>query len=160
MAGVVDRLLAQLPGLQQSGRGAPRDDIPRPIQHSFVSTTSSGSATANPGEALGAWIRLILALSLGMMMAGWPYLRSCGLPLLGYLAAVGTVMWAGAWAAMAAWRSRSALAHVLSLAVILYGLLLSLAEFLPRTGYATHHATWQCAESTLTSFLASNPSSN
>ncbi len=159
MAGVVDRLLAQLPGLQQSGPGTPRNNVPRPIQPNYVAVPSS-SMDSTQGQAIGAWIRLLLALSLGVMMAAWPYLRSCGLPLVGYLAAVGTVVWAGGWAAVAAWRSRLALAHMLSLVVVLYGLILSLAEFLPRTGYATHHATWQCAESTATSVLAYNAKSS
>jgi hypothetical protein len=49
---------------------------------------------------------------------------------------------------------------VLSLVVVLYGLVLSMAEFLPRTGYATHHATWRCAESTVTSVFAYNAKSS
>jgi hypothetical protein len=39
-----------------------------------------------------------------------------------------------------------ALAHVVALTVLLYGLTLVVAELLPRTGYAVDHAAWQCAE--------------
>lgn len=154
LAGVVDRLLAQLPGLQQAAPQAPRNPTYRPIQPTFVSTPSVRPSGPTEGQIISVWIRLVLALSLGITMAGWPYLRACGLPLLGYLAAVGTVMLAGGWAAKSAWRYRLALAHVLSLVVILYGLTLSMAELLPRTGYAMHHANWQCGESVHTSFLA------
>jgi hypothetical protein len=99
------------------------------------------------GQPLGAWIRVLLALALGMTMAGWPYLRTCGLPLFGYLGAVGIVVVAGGWAAVASWRHRIALAHVVSLVLVLYGVMLGLAELLPRIGYAVTHATWQCNDS-------------
>ena len=160
LAGVVDRLLAQLPGLQQAAPQASRNPIHRPVQPTFVSTPSVRPSGPSEGQIIGVWIRLILALSLGITMAGWPYLRACGLPLVGYLAAVVIVMLAGGWAAKSAWRYRMALAHVLSLVVILYGLLLSMAELLPRTGYAMHQANWQCGESAQTSFLAYHTSSN
>jgi hypothetical protein len=150
MAGVVDRLLAQLPGLQ----GQP-ETFRKPATRS--ASFSSGNASAGytqvrtsdltPGPSLGTWSRLLLALAFGMMMASWPYSRACGFPLLGYLSAVTMVVWAGALAATAAWRYRIALAHVLSLILILYGLTLAMAEVLPRTGYAMRHATWQCGES-------------
>jgi hypothetical protein len=145
MAGVVDRLLAQLPGLQ----GQPqtfRSSTPRVVLASSGSTPARTSVPGQ-GEVLGSWLRLLLALAFGMTMAGWPYQRVCGFPLLGYLGAVTLVIWSGLWAATAAWRHRVALAHVLSLILILYGLTLAMAEVLPRTGYATRHANWQCGES-------------
>lgn len=146
MAGVVDRLLAQLPGLQGQSE-APRSTVSRPPYY------SSGSTVIRPrvvvqGQPLGAWLRVVLALGLGVTMAAWPYLRTCGLPLLGYLAAVVIVIVAGGWAAVACWRHRIALGHMMALALILYGIMLGLAELLPRTGYAVTHATWQCEAST------------
>jgi hypothetical protein len=143
MAGVVDRLLAQLPGLQ-GGREAPRHSPYRITPQSPVTTATR--APVSQGGLVGTWLRLLLALAFGVTMASWPYQRGCGLPLLGYLTAVTVVVWSGALAATAAWRYRVALAHVLSLILILYGLLLAMAEVLPRTGYAMKHATWQCGE--------------
>jgi hypothetical protein len=35
-----------------------------------------------------------------------------------------------------------------SLFIIFYGIVLAAAELLPRTGYATDHAVWQCEEAT------------
>lgn len=91
-------------------------------------------------------MRVLLGLTLGVMMAGWPYLRTCGFPLFGYLCAITTVIVAGGWAAVAAWRYRVALAHIVSLIIVFYGIMLVTAELLPRTGYATDHATWQCEQ--------------
>jgi hypothetical protein len=146
MAGVVDRLLAQLPGLQGEApfsRAAPRQ----------VGSYGTSIHTVPPPmeDLLGPWARLALGLALGTMMAWWPYPRTCGFPLAGYLAAVSTVILGGGWAAMSAWRYRASLAHVLSLILLFYGMMLVTAELLPRTGYALDHATWQCEENDLSS---------
>jgi hypothetical protein len=139
MAGVVDRLLAQLPGLQ----GEP---IPsRPVSRSNTSYAASPPRDGpSPRQWLGVWIRVLLGFGLGVTMSGWPYLHSCGMSLVGYLSAVVTVILTGLWAATSAWRYRIALAHVVALVVVLYGVALITAELLPRTGYAVDHAGWQC----------------
>jgi hypothetical protein len=146
MSGVVDRLLAQLPGLQ----GEPI--VSRPLVRA---NTSSGTVAVSyrpdgttPREWLGAWTRVLLGLAVGVMMVGWPYLHTCGLSLSGYLGAVLTVIVTGMWAAVYAWRHRVALAHVVALIVVLYGFALVLAEALPRSGYAMQRATWQCEDMT------------
>jgi hypothetical protein len=145
MAGVVDRLLSQLPGLQQGSQSGPaRGPAIRPPQQAAGGNWQVRIASPTQGQIMGAWLRLGLALSLGIMMALWPYPRNCGLPLAGYLGAVACVLWAGGWAARASWRYRIALAHVLSLTVFLYGFTLTIAELLPRTGYALKPATWSC----------------
>jgi hypothetical protein len=146
MAGVVDRLLAQLPGLQgeaPSPRVAPR--------HVGSSGTSIHTVPPPMEDLLGPWARLALGLALGTMMAWWPYPRTCGFPLAGYLAAVSAVVLGGGWAAVSAWRYRASLAHVLSLILVFYGMMLVTAELLPRTGYAVDRATWQCEENDLSS---------
>jgi hypothetical protein len=140
---VVDRLLAQLPGLQgesQAFRSAPLKSGPP------STTTIHYVESAPQDDLLGPWARVLLGLALGTMIAWWPYSRSCGFPLLGYLGAVVTIMLAGGWAAVAAWRYRASLAHIIALILLLYGIMLGAAELLPRTGYAVDHATWQCEE--------------
>jgi hypothetical protein len=97
-------------------------------------------------QLAGVWGRVLLGLSLGVMMAAWPYPKACGSPLLGYLCAVLTVTFTGIWAATAAWRHRAPLAHVVSVIILLYGFLLVEAEVLPRIGYAVDHATWECPD--------------
>jgi hypothetical protein len=143
MSGVVDRLLAQLPGLQgesPASRNARRQmDAPGAVNYVH---------SVPQDDLLGPWARLLLGLALGTMIAWWPYPRSCGVPLLGYLSAILTIMLAGTWAATSAWRWRASLAHILALILVFYGIMLGAAELLPRTGYAVDHATWQCEETT------------
>jgi hypothetical protein len=145
MAGVVDRLLAQLPGLQ--GAYEPSRASSRPIPGLVtVPRTTAGTAATTGRDWIGVWARLGLGLALAIMMGGWPYLRTCGLPLFEYLGAVVTVIVTGMWAAVAAWRHRIGLAHVVALIVVFYGVTLAGAELLPRTGYAADHAVWQCED--------------
>ena len=146
MAGVVDRLLAQLPGLQQSPPAAKTTSRPAFASVSTTVATPIREPITSPAEWVGVWGRVLLGLSLGVMMASWPYARSCGLPLVGYLGALVVVILTGLWAASSSWKYRVGLAHVVALCVVLYGITLSAAELLPRTGYAVDHASWQCVE--------------
>jgi hypothetical protein len=144
LAGVVDRLLAQLPGLQgqePSVRSAPRAGVPV-----TVTGLSARNVVAAQPARLSMWIRVLLGLTLAVTMGSWPYSRDCGLPLLSYFGAVSMVSLAGVWAAIASWKARGALAHVISLTLIFYSVLLAASELLPRTGYAMEHATWTCSD--------------
>jgi hypothetical protein len=89
---------------------------------------------------------MFLAVALGVMMTQWPYLKDCGLHLLGYLGAVATVLVAGAAIAFDSWRLRNGLIHVLSLLLIFWAIVLAAEQVLPRIGYAAHQASWQCTE--------------
>jgi hypothetical protein len=144
MAGAVDRLLAQLPGLQ----GEPYISAARPRAAGQSSTpvTMARSESVSQSQFIGVWVRVLLGLGLGAMMGGWPYLRTCGAPLAGYLAAVVIVILSGWWAASSAWKYRAGLAHIVSLIILFYGIVLAGAEVLPRTGYAVDHANWGCEE--------------
>jgi hypothetical protein len=148
MAGVVDRLLAQLPGLQDHQLATPK-----------VRTRPAGQWTSSPAaftpadstsqrRLVGAWARIVLGLALSVTMGGWPYSKACGLPLAAYLGAIMAVILAGAWAAIAAWKYRAGLAHIVSLLILFYGVVLAAAELLPRSGYSVDRATWACHETT------------
>jgi hypothetical protein len=148
MVGVVDRLLAQLPGLQTHSE-PPKPNGARAPGYSVAATAATAASresTKREGDVSGMWLRVVLGLSLAVMMGWWPYARTCGLPLFGYMAAVSTVMFAGAWAGSASWRVRNGLAHTIALVLLLYGMLLGASELLPRTGYAVERATWTCQE--------------
>jgi hypothetical protein len=97
----------------------------------------------------GVFARLMLAVVLGLAMLFWPYSARCGPGLFAFLFASGMVVVGGVWSAVWTWRHRSAQAHILSLLLVVWGLVLAGLEILPRTGYATpttqHPATWMCS---------------
>jgi hypothetical protein len=158
MARVVDRLLAQLPGLRSEPVPHWGSSNPFPAVVGGTSTIESFEEAPTHSDLIGAWARVLLGLALGVMMARWPYPRNCGGPLAGYLGALVVVILAGGWAAVAAWRTRTGLAHIVSLILVLYGLILVMAELLPRSGYSVDRATWQCADVTVASAPTSRPS--
>jgi hypothetical protein len=87
---------------------------------------------------------VLLGIALGAMMTQWPYPYQCDLPLLGYLGAVATVLVVGAALAFDSWRLRSGPAHVLSLILVFWGIVLAAEQVLPRIGYAADLASWRC----------------
>ncbi|MBX9927556.1 MAG: hypothetical protein K2X99_01470 [Gemmatimonadaceae bacterium] len=96
----------------------------------------------------GVFARLTLSVALGVGMALWPYASRCGFGLAGYLAAVGVLVASGVWSAVWTWRHRAAKAHILSLLLMGWGIVLGAQEVLPRVGYAfpstAHPAQWSC----------------
>jgi hypothetical protein len=139
MSGVVDRLLAQLPGLQS-------DSSYGRSKAGQVVSSGGTLAPTSPDDLLGPWARLSLGLMLGITIAWWPYQRGCGFALAGYLGVLLIIILAAGWAAMSSWRHRSALAHTLSVILLVYGILLIMSELLPRAGYAVDRASWACEE--------------
>ena len=105
-------------------------------------------ATQGKTRTLGVFARLLLAVVLGIAMIFWPYSVRCGAGLFGYLTAIGVLITAGVWTAVWTWRHRTARGHIVSLAVLSWGLLLGATELLPRLGYAKptpeHPAIWMC----------------
>jgi hypothetical protein len=99
-------------------------------------------------STLGAMVRLLLAIALAVAVGFWPYPTPCGWMLAGYLAAVAAVIGAGGWSAVWTWRHRTGRAHLLSLLVVLWGLVLGAKEVLPRVpwpqGALTPARTWLC----------------
>jgi hypothetical protein len=149
MGEVVDRLLAQLSGAPagprnrwaptRNGRGAHAASVV------VGSARDDGAGHASTSrELIGLWARLSLALVLGVLMTQWPYAHECGVALLGYTAAVLTVIVAGSWIAFASWRRRNGYAHVLALLLAFWGVVLAAEQVLPRIGYAAEPAVWQC----------------
>ena len=90
------------------------------------------------------WLRVALVLLLAASMPLWPYARGCGFGLFAYLAAASVVVLGGVWAAVSSWRRHRAIAHIIALLVIIWGLGLLTAEVLPRVGYAKHVIRWTC----------------
>ena len=104
-----------------------------------------------PTTSLGVYARLTISVALGVAMLVWPYPARCGPGLAAYLAAVAVVLASGVWSAIWTWRHRASRAHILSLLLILWGVVLGSMEVLPRVGYAKpdlrHPSTWSCPAS-------------
>jgi hypothetical protein len=147
MAREVDRLLA---GLATFGAQPERDHQPRGKAPSPDPATRRSVPRARPNEAptrgdrVALWARVLLGIVFGGVMTQWPYPHGCGLPLLWYLGAVAMVMVTGAWIAVASWRLRNGVAHILALVILFWGIVLAAEQVLPRTGYAAERASWRC----------------
>lgn len=103
-----------------------------------------GPAGSGRFGALTTWLRVLLGLVLAVAITQWPYKTACGVNLAMYLGAIATVVVAGLWSAVSSWQRRLGLAHLLSLGVLAWGLVLGAREVLPRTGYAREVRTWTC----------------
>jgi hypothetical protein len=111
-------------------------------------TAVSSPASSSTGGSGGVytWLRLSLALVLGIAMTQWPYVKGCGFPLFAYIGAAVTLIAASIWTLISSWRSRSTVAHFVSIGLLFWGFGLSAREILPRVGYAKQSANWMCAQ--------------
>jgi hypothetical protein len=91
-----------------------------------------------------AWLRVALVTLLGVAVLEWPYGHSCGLPLLAYLGVLSFIAMTALWAGVHTWKTRVAMGHAISLALLAWGAVLAAGEILPRTGYARQEAAWAC----------------
>jgi hypothetical protein len=111
-------------------------------------TTTQRVQVAADRAATRSWpaiLRLSLSVILGVGILFWPYGNRCGFGLAGYLIAVIAVASSGVWSGLWTWRHRTARAHVLSMLLIAWGLILGTTEILPRIGYARETLPWSCA---------------
>ena len=95
-------------------------------------------------QQVATWMRALLAAGLGIAVSNWPYASACGWRLYLLMAVLGVVFIAGGWASLWSWRTRSPIAHIVSLFVIYWGVVLAAEQVLPRIGYAAVEATWRC----------------
>jgi hypothetical protein len=135
-----EALMPAAPEKQAKGAGAPR---------SGRGAAPAASPEPRQTSSFGVFARLTLALAVGVAMAFWPYPSRCGFGLIGYLGAVGVMTAGGVWASIWTWRHRANRAHLVSLAITVWGVLLGSLEILPRIGYAyptdKHPAAWSCS---------------
>jgi hypothetical protein len=123
--------------------------IPAAPAHAPPTQRAAVAAERETTRTWPAFLRLALAAALGVGILFWPYPKQCGPELIGYLVAVGAVVLGGLWSSVWTWKHRTARAHVLSLLLVLWGLVLGTIEVLPHTGYAKADAArpvgWSCA---------------
>jgi hypothetical protein len=114
---------------------------------------AAASAVAPAAGRWVGWLKVALAVAAAAGLMVWPWPAACGAPLLGFTAAAGGVAVLGLWSAVGTWRHRLALAHVASLLVVVWGLVLGAREVLPRVGYAAPTASrgagWSCPAPTV-----------
>lgn len=142
----------QLPGRPASSASpsSPSSSPPahRSAPRAAASPQANASAEPKATTSWGVYARLTLSVALGVGMVLWPYPARCGPGLAGYLAAVVVVVTSGIWSSIWTWRHRASHAHMLSLLIILWGLILGSIEVLPRIGYAKpdlrHPIGWSC----------------
>ena len=123
--------------------------IPTPAKSASPAAKAAVAAERASTRTWPALLRLALATALAIGILFWPYPSRCGVGLAGYLVAVSGVTVAGLWSSVWTWRHRTARAHVLSLLLVVWGLVLGAMEILPRSGYARADATrpagWVCS---------------
>jgi hypothetical protein len=137
----VNRLLAKLPEADPNLVGGHAPTLKKPVPAASPAVSPAGPTGS---EWLGAWARVTLGLLVGVGMTQWPDPHECGFHLLFYGVGVGAVLAAGLWSSWASWKRRLAVAHVISLLLITWGLMLAAREVLPRIGYAQAPKEWLC----------------
>jgi len=120
---------------------------PGNVRSATAPLAGAAATTRAPGWWKG-WVQAAVACAAGAGLWFWPWAAQCGMPLYGFVGATAGVAVLGAWSAVGTWRHRLSAAHVLSLSVILFALVLGAREVLPRTGYAVpdgvRGTSWSC----------------
>lgn len=149
----IEKLLKQVPQGDPFLRG---DDGAGEVAPSPRATSGNGAVglTASTVPALQAqgaridlaltWLIVLSAVGLGAALTQWPYAHPCDWRLGLYLGAVAVQMVTSGWAALATWRHHYAIAHVLALVSLFWGIVLAAEQILPRVGYAAAEAGWRC----------------
>ena len=148
----IDKQLESLADDEPASRNvarAPDARAPRPERGGAAPAPARrDDAPAPTAGRVGVFARLTLSVVLGVAIVLWPYEARCGFGLAAYLGAVTVVAVSGGWSAVWTWKHRAARAHVLSLLILVWGLVLGAMEVLPRVGYAKpdarHPAGWVC----------------
>ena len=135
--------------------------IPAPAKNAPPAAKAQVAAERATTRTWGAFLRLALATALGVGILFWPYSHRCGIGAATYIAAITVVAAGGLWSSVWTWRHRTARAHVLSLLLVVWGLVLCGIELLPRIGYAkpdpARPTGWTCAASSPAQPAAAQP---
>lgn len=139
---------AQLKKIERQFDGLPAEPSESELRFKRETQRRSQQRRAQQEGVFGAGSRVVLALSLGLAINAWPYDRTCGAALAGYLAAAAFIIAAGLWATVGSWRASAAKLHAAALLVIAWGIVLIAAQALPRVGYARtdprNGPAWRC----------------
>lgn len=144
-----DKEMAEIDKLMASDRpappAAPAAAPARQAQAAPAAAPRGAAPTVSRGrDTVFVWLLAILGVLGAVALYYWPYNKSCGTWLYGYLIGVAAVAGCGLMTMRSAWAHRRGLAHVVGLLTFLAGLAFAAAEILPRTGYAAVSRTWTC----------------
>jgi hypothetical protein len=150
---LMKKLPAADPYLKGTPLGTPTADGSMPRARASVGRSPHDSPeTSVPAmRAQGAqidkalmWLIVATAVGVGAALTQWPYATTCGWSLGLYLGAVWSQLVTSGWGAIASWRNQSAIAHLISLIALFWGIVLAAEQILPRVGYAASEALWRC----------------
>ena len=151
----IDKQLASVSDDQLLQQGNAQRPGAAPNASAKPTVTAKASAPVTATKNVGswfAWLQLIVAIGAATGLWFWPWETRCGLNAVGFTSATGAVTLLGLWSAVGSWKHRQAYAHILSFAVMIWGLVLGAREVLPRVGYAipseARPAGWRCEAST------------
>ena len=150
LAEEIDALLKKLPHADPGLKGeeprrpapVPGSTGPRPAVRPGVG--HKGQPPANGRAPLAVWGRVALGALFAVGLSQWPYRTQCGWPLFGYTAVVALMLVVGGWCALASWRHHMGAAHLVSLGLVFWGIVLGAEVLLPRIGYSVDSETWRC----------------
>jgi cation transport ATPase len=141
---------SQLKKIEREFDGLPPEPSAASVRMQTENERRSQERAMQRRAFFGASARLLLVAALGVALAMWPYERSCGTGLLGYLFVESMMFIGGVWVAVSTWKSRLAKTHIVALMIALASLGLIAIEVLPRTGYAKvdpkHPPVWVCSQ--------------
>ncbi|HET9293954.1 MAG TPA: hypothetical protein VFO06_06635 [Gemmatimonadales bacterium] len=139
-----DREMAEIDKVIAKGGGVGPAPVPAPRAAGAAPAPGGTGLAVSRKQALTTWIRALLGILLVGGILQWPYAHRCGLGLVLYLGASGTVVVAGLWTMIVSWRRRQGWAHTAGLLTLLAGLGLVAMAVLPRLGYARVTLPWLC----------------
>lgn len=132
----MDDWSTQLKKIEREFEGLPPEPSPAYKKLQSEEERRAKERAAQRAALIGVFARLILVAAVGVALLFWPYEKSCGLGLSGFLGAEVVIIVGGVWIGVTTWRYRLPRMHVVSLAITLAGLILIASEVLPRVGYA------------------------
>ena len=139
-----DREMAEIDKVIAKGGGVGPAPVPVPRAAGAAPSPGGSGLAVSRKQALTTWIRALLGILLVGGILQWPYAHRCGLGLVLYLGASGTVVVAGLWTMIVSWRRRQGWAHTVGVLTLLAGLGLVAIAVLPRLGYAKATLPWLC----------------
>lgn len=139
---------AELRKYEREFEGLPPEPSPADVRQRHLALVREDRRNEAINDSAGAWLRVLLVAALAGALQFWPYDRSCGIGLFGFLGAQAMVVLGALWATVHSWRRRVASVHVIAFALLLAGAAMAALEILPRVGYAwpdpARPAGWFC----------------